>query len=59
MAKRNDLEKIDLNKDELKQQLMNKTDIIINIISKGNTAEIRKNNKDGMVIYEVVKKKQE
>lgn len=41
---------------KLKQQLLSYTDEIINIVSKGNTAEIRQ-NKEGILILDVEKKK--
>lgn len=44
-------------KEQLKQQLIDNAENIIQIVSKGNTAEIKK-NKDGIVIYEVTRKKQ-
>ena len=49
---------LDLNHDynKLKQQLLSYTDEIINIVSKGNTAEIRQ-NKEGILILDVEKKK--
>ena len=43
-------------KTELKQQLLYYIDDIINIVSNGNTAEIRQ-NKDGILMLEVTKKK--
>lgn len=43
-------------KTELKQQLLYYIDDIINIISNGNTAEIRQ-NKDGILVLDVTKKK--
>lgn len=42
--------------DKLKQQLLLYTDEIINIISKGNTVEIRQ-NKDGILVLDVDKKR--
>lgn len=42
--------------DKLKQQLLLYTDEIINIISKGNTVEIRQ-NKDGILLLDVDKKR--
>ena len=42
--------------DKLKQQLLLYTDEIINIISKGNTVEI-KQNKDGILVLDVDKKR--
>lgn len=49
---------LDLNHDynKLKQQLLSYTDEIINIVSKGNTAEIRQ-NKEGILVLDVEKKK--
>ena len=41
---------------KLKQQLLTYTDEIINIVSKGNTAEIRQ-NKEGILVLDVEKKK--
>lgn len=45
-----------MKKDELKDQLTSSYNEIVNIISKGNTAEI-KASKDGIVILEVSRKK--
>ena len=42
--------------DKLKQQLLLYTDEIINIISKGNTVEIRQ-NKDGILVLDVDRKR--
>lgn len=42
--------------DKLKQQLLLYTDEIINIISKGNTVEIRQ-NKYGILVLDVDKKR--
>ena len=42
--------------DKLKQQLLLYADEIINIISKGNTVEIRQ-NKDGILVLDVDKKR--
>ena len=42
--------------DKLKQQLLSNADDIIKIITKGNTAEVKK-SKDGVSVFEVVKKK--
>lgn len=42
--------------EELKEQLQSNLDDIITIISKGNTAEIKKNT-NGVLILEVSKKK--
>ena len=44
-----------MNKEELKQQLLDNIDVIIDIIHKRNTAEV-KLNKDGVLILEVVRK---
>lgn len=43
-------------KNELKQQLLYYIDDVINIVSNGNTAEIRQ-NKDGILVLDVTKKK--
>ena len=43
-------------KDELKNQLLENIDAIVDIITDGNTAEIKK-NKDGILILEVYRKK--
>lgn len=45
-----------MKKEDLKEQLISNSDEIVNIISKGNTAEI-KASKDGIVILDVSKKK--
>lgn len=45
-----------MDKENLKQQLLSNIDIIIEIISKGNTAEVKK-NKDGVLILETIRKK--
>lgn len=42
--------------EQLKEQLVLNAENIVQIISKGNTAEIKK-NKDGIVIYEITRKK--
>ena len=46
----------DLKKEELKQQLLNNIDSIIDVVFKGNAAEVRM-NKDGILIYEICRKK--
>ena len=45
-----------MKKENLKNQLLSNIDIIVDIISKGNTAEVKK-NKDGILILETVRKK--
>ena len=42
--------------EELERQLLSQIDDIIKIITKGNTAEVKK-SKDGVSIFEVAKKK--
>jgi hypothetical protein len=45
-----------LNKENLKKQLLHSVDSVVDIVCKGNTAEIKK-NKDGILILEVFRKK--
>ena len=45
-----------MKKEELKQQLLNNIDSIIDVVFKGNAAEVRM-NKDGILIYEICRKK--
>lgn len=47
---------VSLKNEELKEQLLLNADEIIKIISKGNTAEVKK-NKEGICILEVTRKK--
>ena len=44
-----------MNKEVLKNQLLENIDSIVDIIADGNTAEIKK-NKDGILILEVFRK---
>ena len=45
-----------MNKETLKNQLLANIDAIVDIITDGNTAEIKK-NKDGVLVLEVFRKK--
>lgn len=45
-----------MEKENLKKQLLSNIDVIVDIISKGNTAEIKK-NKNGVLILETIRKK--
>lgn len=47
---------VSLKNEELKEQLLLNADEIVKIISKGNTAEVKK-NKEGISILEVTRKK--
>jgi hypothetical protein len=50
------LERFNLKKENLKNQILSNIDIIIDIVLKGNTAEVKK-NKDGILILETSRKK--
>lgn len=43
-------------KEQLKKQLLENIDAIVDIISKDNAVELRP-NKDGIIIYEICRKK--
>ena len=45
-----------MNKETLKQQLLDNIDSIVDVVFKGNAAEVRM-NKDGILIYEICRKK--
>lgn len=45
-----------MKKENLKNQILSNIDIIIDIVLKGNTAEVKK-NKDGILILETSRKK--
>lgn len=45
-----------MRKEDLKKQLLHNIDHVIDIIFRGNTAEIKK-NKDGVLILDVSRKK--
>ena len=45
-----------LDREVLKKQLLSNIDVIVDIVSKGNTSEIKK-NKDGILILEASRKK--
>ena len=45
-----------MDKKDLKEQLLNIIDSIVDIIYKGNTTEVKK-NKNGILILEVIRKK--
>ena len=45
-----------MNKEDLKKELLHNVDSVVDIVYKGNTAEVKK-NKDGILILEVARKK--
>lgn len=45
-----------MEKENLKNQLLSNIDIIVDIVFKGNTVEVKK-NKDGILILEAIRKK--